>query len=918
MPNFSRRRDCFQCRRPRSPRAGGGAASGDGASGLTRGPVGAGGLRPLLGGRGSVGNGGGGAARPADRAPSFRVPGASVAARSTATLGSNSWVDTARRAVQGGAATPPVGEGEAGVTTTGIDKGDCTIDEDGFQTVTRRAARRTAQGTSVGGANGNDPTAAGTRDGDVGGDAAADDARGGQGSGEQPTVAELQHAWQEEVAVVRRLRQQGIQSGHPAMQAACAARDAAEKTWRESKDPAPTSVRLGRAQAKLERAISLQADARRAMLDAERAHREHMASLQAAMDECAERVRVRKRQLKDVQEEIAADGTGSTRSAQQEAMQRVHSTICGEVGPTIAALVEQLDSSTPAWTTLNELLGKLSTSRDILESAGGGRAGAAQAFDIADDNNRWEGWSEWSESHELDGPSEGHDRAGQQGGRWEHDQELDDGGQDEAMDTDDWWGGPPRRWQASTRWQARGHGQWSRSSWADQLEEEHGAMGGGGGTNQRLCAGGLSQRAMASTHRARSSRRSSSSNNRPRSSRRPMRILRCASGGTGSVSATSLRWPSMQASTRSRPMGRSCTSSTPINWMRGWRSIFLRPSCARAAERGASRVSSHCRVCGAAAGLARYCVALLLVALGAPCASGIGLRDAHTYYSPPGAGVPLGEFPVTAVMAHSVARGASGPDAPPPFLAFGVGSRSTRPRPLCGVHRHHSSYNIAQFVQETGRRLLRTGVFGTVKVNANACDPVDQCPGWADVDDVSVPVGGTILGCWIVTREVCGPIAWYRVWLFDDHGGVRSRIFTGYRLCGYVYRRGGGDHQCIDSAVDIKVGRYTGGDEDDEEQREGAEGRRGNGSGCVDWGRGSGMDVSLHMTIQGTHASTPPRSHADGHLHVVTHGLPSPSHDHAHANLVPVLVVVSGCVHTSWAVLPAGAGRRAWGGGRGV
>ncbi len=46
---------------------------------------------------------------------------------------------------------------------------------------------------------------------------------------------------------------------------------------------------------------------------------------------------------------------------------------------------------------------------------------------------------------------------------------------DQPMDTDDWWSTPARRWGGATRWEANGHGKWTRASWADQLEEEDGA-----------------------------------------------------------------------------------------------------------------------------------------------------------------------------------------------------------------------------------------------------------------------------------------------------------------------------------------------------------------------------------------------------------------------------------------------------------
>ncbi len=52
-----------------------------------------------------------------------------------------------------------------------------------------------------------------------------------------------------------------------------------------------------------------------------------------------------------------------------------------------------------------------------------------------------------------------------------------EGGQDHPMETDDWWGTPAHRWSEGARWQPCGHGKWSRSSWADQLEREHDGRG---------------------------------------------------------------------------------------------------------------------------------------------------------------------------------------------------------------------------------------------------------------------------------------------------------------------------------------------------------------------------------------------------------------------------------------------------------
>ncbi len=315
------------------------------------------------------------------------------------------------------AARPTGSAGAGGAPTTDASTSDEGRDDDGFQTVLGRRGRKGgALAAARAGAAQDGDRGGGSAEAQGGGDEA--DARGASREDEgatddPPTAADLQGRWHEEIALVKRLRAQGIADTHPAMQAACAARDEAERVWRGSKEPAPATVRLGRAQQKLDRAVALQADARRAILEAEEAHREKMSHLQAAMDECIERVRLRRRQLGDVQEELGAGGAraAGARRAQQRAIQQVHHTICAEVGPAIASLVEQLDTDAPAWATLNGLLGKLAVSKEALETV---NTRPTDEFDIGDhddldDNCADDGddATEWSESHDVSGQSWG-------------------------------------------------------------------------------------------------------------------------------------------------------------------------------------------------------------------------------------------------------------------------------------------------------------------------------------------------------------------------------------------------------------------------------------------------------------------------------------------------------------------------------
>jgi hypothetical protein len=180
----------------------------------------------------------------------------------------------------------------------------------------------------------------------------------------------------------------------------------------------------------------------------------------------------------------ADDGGGHQTKVQEAAIRQVHQTICGEVGPAIAALVEQVGTETPAWAALNSLLGKLSVSKATLEDACAPQH--ADHYNIGEGGHDvWEEQSVWSESHDLRGQTWGGEREGcddGDGGDWgpRHGQgawgcatdDCDDG-LDQSMGTGDWWDAPARRWGGDgTRWQPSGHSKWRRASWADQSEEE--------------------------------------------------------------------------------------------------------------------------------------------------------------------------------------------------------------------------------------------------------------------------------------------------------------------------------------------------------------------------------------------------------------------------------------------------------------
>ncbi len=445
-------------------------------------------------GDGSGVGGGGGTRKPEPVAPTFRVPGASVAARAAAASASVGGAATTGGAPKPGPSpvTMPAGVAPPSTGATGSAGGTATddgMDDEGFQQVRPRAWRKGRGAAALGKPTGGDGACGAGEGGDRDGDAREGPNDGGEDEGcaQGPTPGELHRAWQDEVAVVRHLKSQGLAPEHPAMRAAGEARDAAERAWRGAKDPAPASVRLARAQAKFDRALELQGESHRALCEYEAQHKERLAVLRAKLEEDRDRVRARREQLEAVQAEVGAGAKGAQGTTEQGAAAReVHTAICQTVAPTIAALVEQLDTSTPAWSALNGLLGTLSTSTAVLEKAFAPQR-PAQVFRISDATDTAmagtgsggddDAWSEWSESHELHADDDADDQG--DGGATRSNTTGDTGGGaggDCDMGTGEWWGGHGAGWEGATRWQECGYGKWARSgdSWADSWEQEHG------------------------------------------------------------------------------------------------------------------------------------------------------------------------------------------------------------------------------------------------------------------------------------------------------------------------------------------------------------------------------------------------------------------------------------------------------------
>ncbi len=478
--NFGFRQKCWKCGEPRSGQL---RAAATGAGSLAAGPIGANGLRPLLGGGTSRSSATLGTAV----SPTHRVPGSSLAAKAVAARAS---VNTAQQAATTKTKQQNMaGRSEAGASSS---SGKARLgDDDGFQLVQRRRQRQSGA-TSAAEPGGLDVDA---DDADMGDDGdpqeeAVDE--GGEDDDEGVAVApepsELRQRWQKEVAIVKQLARQGLSADHPAMVAACDARDEAERVWRGAKDPAPLATRLGWAQKKLDRAIGIQSETRLAIIALDKEYNDRKAELQTRMDADTDRVRKRRQQLEAVQGEAGVASAQRFRAGGGEAVRRACGTLRDEVAPALSALAEQLGTGSEAWTTINGLLSTLTSSQKVLEEA---MDDATPTFDMADGEN-----SEWSESHEVpsgcqasaswyfggDG-SQGTQRQQaqqtphqpqqqqqyQQGQQWsvQHDMAQGGGG------ADSWASWGHTAWTAAPTWRQCGHGQWQRASWADAWESEH-------------------------------------------------------------------------------------------------------------------------------------------------------------------------------------------------------------------------------------------------------------------------------------------------------------------------------------------------------------------------------------------------------------------------------------------------------------
>ncbi len=495
--NFARRKWCFECSAPRTPQA---ARSGS----LSSGPVGAGGLRPQLAwGTQRLG-------RAADPAPSYRVPGASVAAAAQSAGGAAQPGGAMRqppRTAAGGGATPLAaaarsdvdmavddGVGSPGATVRSAppaetkDDGD-GVDADGFRLVASRASRGqrgadaggqagAAAATAAAAAAGFDaktaspgpPAASGARPPvqpgagpatrEAWGDCEAEDEDHIDEAEDDP--AALKQKLDAEEATVRLLVREGMADEHPAMRAAVAAKETALRAWQAARRPHPIGRRMGWAQRRLDRASKSRDKIREELAQFDDEVQQQRAKLLERLAQAQDKVSRLGTEMEDLQLEASAELVGPRRG-DSGVCARVAGGMREKVAPSVAALAAAMPADSEAARHVALLMAQLEAMQKDLESHASAVEGhgAHQSFVIADDGDGGDdggsdGGSAWSESHDLGvcGKGTGGPTAQRAGGK-----------------------------PAAPAWRAKGHGRW----WNKDGDEM--SMRGGGKGEQATASG---------------------------------------------------------------------------------------------------------------------------------------------------------------------------------------------------------------------------------------------------------------------------------------------------------------------------------------------------------------------------------------------------------------------------------------------
>ncbi len=220
------------------------------------------------------------------------------------------------------------------------------------------------------------------------GDDTEGDHGGGKEEADEVDPRQLRSRYEAIAKAVRDMEKRGGGGGSdPALCALKSARDEAEAAWRAAKVPAPLPTRMGRAEAKLERAAAALGRARLALESFDEWADHQRQQLARQVDEAEQWHRWREQQLHDLHEEAGEKAQGRRESSARATGGKadISGRILGDLLPQVHEIREHLQGNP-------EVVERLSILAAGLESAGQdlhGRGGAAvEQFDIGSDTMR--------------------------------------------------------------------------------------------------------------------------------------------------------------------------------------------------------------------------------------------------------------------------------------------------------------------------------------------------------------------------------------------------------------------------------------------------------------------------------------------------------------------------------------------------
>ncbi len=286
---------------------------------------------------------------------------------------------------------------------------------------------------------------------------------------------ELRQTWLAECRAVKSLESQGRHSASAALAAARDARDEAEAAWRRAMGPTPVSVRMGRAQQRLDKAAKALERCRLELVAFDEEMDKRREALQRRIDEAEDRYWTRSGQLDELHAEAGELAAGT---AGANGPRRAGGEACDAVAADLQALAESLPEDSDARCSVNLILAKLANAA--------GHSGP-QRFDIADAEAGVRSGARLAEQPNRGGADGGAHWAEDSTGRWNRRAAAAAMGKGPSGDDDGWqWPKKPVRVSggSSNMQGSNSTGAASSGCNAAPLDNGSGHLGGGAGCEQ--------------------------------------------------------------------------------------------------------------------------------------------------------------------------------------------------------------------------------------------------------------------------------------------------------------------------------------------------------------------------------------------------------------------------------------------------